>query len=93
MREHGALSYIKPTHFGEMKKIFVGAAIFGVLFFISAFICGRVVDKGAVGVAGQKQFQLLVDYNWLGLGRIWLPVPERVWDRCNLGDDAIACSS
>lgn len=93
MREHGALPTINPMTFGEMKKMIAGAAISGALFFMSALLSGHVADKGAVGVAGDKRFQLLIDYRWLGFGEIWLPVSEGVWDRCGLGDDVIACSS
>lgn len=68
-----------------MRKFILGAVIVGALFAVSMLVTGRVVDKGASGVAGNKSFSILVDYRQIGLGGVWLPVPERVWDHCAVG--------
>ena len=75
-----------------MKNIRRGAAIVGAIFVLSGCVAGPVSDKRAPGMPGEKTFQILVDDKHLiSPGRVWVRVPERVWDRCDLDDPYPSC--
>lgn len=74
-----------------MKKHILGAAFVGALFAVSVLASGIVTDKAAHGVAGDKQYTILIDYRHVGAGEVWIPVSEEVWDRCPLGGRFLRC--
>lgn len=78
-----------------MKKITLGAVLFGALFLISGCgsVSGQVADKRAIGDPGRKTFQIQVeDEQAIGQHTVWVTVPERVWDRCHLDARYPACA-
>lgn len=52
----------------------------------AAMELGRVSDKRAPGLPGDKTFQVEVNNRWVG-------VPEDLWDSCNPGERMIHCRS
>lgn len=68
-----------------MRKYILGAAIVGAFFAVFVLASARVTDKSATGIAGNKQYEIQVDYGHIGVGEVWITVPERVWDGCHVG--------
>lgn len=68
-----------------MKKIIQGAALAVALLALTGCVSGTVEDKRAPGTPGEKTFQIQVDRDpVVGPKKVWVTVPERVWDTCNI---------
>lgn len=73
---------------GVMKKFIAVAGIVGAIFAVTGCAAGPVVnDKRAPGNPGHKTFQIQIrETSPVGPDEVWVSVPERVWDRCRLGE-------
>lgn len=70
-----------------MKKILQGAALVGVLFSLIRCADGTIEDKSAQGVAGEKTYSLEISNPvFLGADRLVVPVTERQWESCDIGE-------
>lgn len=78
-----------------MTKIRIGAATIGVFFLLTGCgVSGQVTNKRAPGWPGEKTFQIQVDDQRPGVGKVWVTVPEDVWERCSMvpADSYPACA-
>lgn len=65
----------------------------GVLFAVTGCVSGPVVDKRAPGYPGEKTFQIQVeDDRIVGDDKVWITVPEDIWERCGIDEQYEDCS-
>jgi hypothetical protein len=76
-----------------MKKILLGALFLGFLFVVSGCAHGVVEDKRAPGDPGKKRFEIQIRPSGpMSPDEVWIPVSEKVWDRCGIGESYLACA-